>query len=89
MGLCHLNSSVIELRRRPYDDAERNQMIGSSVTASQWLDHIPTGRRKLVVADGKPMYLRRSDVRQLLDRLTLAACTREELGPVAFSTGFG
>ncbi|MEB3981757.1 class I SAM-dependent methyltransferase [Mycobacterium sp. 663a-19] len=62
--------SVIELRRRLYDDTEGYRMIGSSVTDPGWLDEIPTGRPTLVVAEGLLMYLTESEVRQLLDRLT-------------------
>jgi O-methyltransferase involved in polyketide biosynthesis len=62
--------SVIELRRRLYDDTEFYRMIGSSVTDPQWLDQIPTGRPTLVVAEGLLMYLPESDVRRLLLRLT-------------------
>ena len=62
--------SVIELRSRLYDDTEHYRMIGSSVTDPQWLDQIPTGHPTLVVAEGLLMYLRESEVRQLLERLT-------------------
>ena len=62
--------SVIELRRRLYDDTEQYRMIGSSVTDPQWLDDIPTGRPTLVVAEGLLMYLSEREVRQLLQRLT-------------------
>jgi methyltransferase (TIGR00027 family) len=62
--------SVIELRRRLYDDTEHYRMIGASVTDPQWLDDMPTGRPTLVVAEGLLMYLSESEVRQLLQRLT-------------------
>lgn len=62
--------SVIQLRRRLYDDTDCYRMIGSSVTDAQWLDQIPTGRPTLVVAEGLLMYLHEDDVRQLLQRLT-------------------
>lgn len=62
--------TVIELRRRLYDDTERYRMIGSSVADPQWLDQIPTGRPTLVVAEGLLMYLTEQQVRELLQRLT-------------------
>lgn len=62
--------SVIELRRRLYDETGHYRMIGSSVTDAQWLDQIPTGRPTLVVAEGLLMYLHEGEVRQLLQRLT-------------------
>ena len=74
--------SVIELRRRLYDDAERYRMIGSSVTDPQWLEQIPTGRPTLVVAEGLLMYLREGEVRQLMDRLT----DRFDCGELLFDT---
>jgi methyltransferase (TIGR00027 family) len=61
--------SVIELRRRLYDDTDRYRMIGSSVTDAEWLQQIPTGRPTLVVAEGLLMYLREDEVRRLLQRL--------------------
>jgi methyltransferase (TIGR00027 family) len=74
--------SVIELRRRLYDDTERYRMIGSSVTDPQWLEQIPTGHPTLVVAEGLLMYLQESEVRQLLQRLT----DRFDSGEMLFDT---
>jgi O-methyltransferase involved in polyketide biosynthesis len=70
------------LRRRLYDDTEHYRMIGSSVTDPQWLDQIPTRRPTLVVAEGLLMYLRESEVRQLLQRLT----DRFDCGEMLFDT---
>ncbi len=74
--------AVIELRRRLYDDTDSYRMISSSVTDPQWLDHIPTGRPTLVVAEGLLMYLQESEVRQLLERLT----DRFDSGELLFDT---
>lgn len=74
--------AVIELRRRLYDDTDSYRMIGSSVTDALWLDHIPTGRPTLVVAEGLLMYLQESEVRQLLERLT----DRFDSGELLFDT---
>jgi methyltransferase (TIGR00027 family) len=74
--------SVIELRRRLYDETERYRMIGSSVTDPQWLDHIPTGRPTLVVAEGLLMYVEESQVRQLFARLM----DRFDCGELQFDT---
>ena len=74
--------SVIELRRRLYDDTEQYRMIGSSVTDPQWLDDIPTGRPTLVVAEGLLMYLSEAEVRQLLKRIT----DRFDCGEMLFDT---
>jgi O-methyltransferase involved in polyketide biosynthesis len=52
------------------------------VTDPQWLDHIPTGRPTLVVAEGLLMYLQESEVRQLLERLT----DRFDSGELLFDT---
>jgi len=73
---------VIGLRRRLYDDTDGYRMIGSSVTDPQWLDHVPTGRPTLVVAEGLLMYLQESEVRQLLERLT----DRFDSGELQFDT---
>jgi O-methyltransferase involved in polyketide biosynthesis len=74
--------SVIALRRQLYDDTERYQMIGSSVTDPQWLDRVPTGHPALVVVEGLLMYLREDEVRQLLQRLT----DRFDCGELLFDT---
>jgi O-methyltransferase involved in polyketide biosynthesis len=74
--------SVIELRRRLYDDTEHYRMIDSSVTDPQWLDQIPTGRPTLVIAEGLLMYLSEAEVRQLLERLT----DRFDCGEMLFDT---
>jgi methyltransferase (TIGR00027 family) len=77
--------AVIELRRRLYPalpDTDHYRMIGSSVTDPQWLDQIPTGRPTLVVAEGLLMYLRETEVRQLLERLT----DRFDSGEMLFDT---
>lgn len=73
---------VIELRRRLYDETERYRMIGSSVTDPQWLAEIPTGYPTLVVAEGLLMYLRESEVRDLLQRVT----DRFDSGEMHFDT---
>jgi methyltransferase (TIGR00027 family) len=61
---------VIELRRRLYAETERYHMIGSSVTAAEWLEAIPSDRPTLIVAEGLLMYLQPEEVRGLLQRLT-------------------
>ncbi len=74
--------SVINLRRQLYDETERYQMIGSSVTDPQWVDQIPTGRPTLVVAEGLLMYVEESEVRQLVARLL----GRFDCGEMQFDT---
>jgi O-methyltransferase involved in polyketide biosynthesis len=74
--------SVIDLRRRLYDETERYQMIGFSVTDPQWLDQIPTGHPTLVVAEGLLMYVAESEVRQLVARLL----GRFDCGELQFDT---
>jgi methyltransferase (TIGR00027 family) len=74
--------SVIELRRKLYDDTDAYRMIGSSVTDASWLDEIPTGRPTVVVAEGLLMYLTEPDVRELLTRLT----DRFGTGEILFDT---
>lgn len=74
--------TVIELRRRLYDETEHYRMIGSSVTDPQWLGQIPTGHPTLVVAEGLLMYLREDEVRALLQRLT----DRFDSGEMHFDT---
>jgi len=60
---------VIELRRRLFPEQVGYHMIGSSVTATEWLDEIPTDRPALILAEGLLMYLSANDVPLLLERL--------------------
>jgi O-methyltransferase involved in polyketide biosynthesis len=62
--------SVIDLRRKLYDETDTYRMIGSSVTDPGWLDQIPIGRPTLVIAEGLVMYLSEREVWELLARLT-------------------
>jgi O-methyltransferase involved in polyketide biosynthesis len=52
------------------------------VTDPQWLEHIPTGRPTLVVAEGLLMYLSEAEVRQLLERVI----DRFDCGEMLFDT---
>ncbi|KZS80218.1 methyltransferase [Mycobacterium persicum] len=74
--------SVIDLRRRLYDETDNYRMIGSPVTDPGWLQQIPTGRPTLVAAEGLLMYLAEGDVRRLLACLT----DRFEHGEMLFDT---
>ncbi|CDO88672.1 methyltransferase [Mycobacterium triplex] len=74
--------SVIELRRRLYDETEHYRMIGSSVTDLDWIDQIPTGHPTLVVAEGLLMYVDESGVRELFARLL----DRFDCGELQFDT---
>ncbi|WP_156756514.1 class I SAM-dependent methyltransferase [Actinokineospora pegani] len=64
---------VMALRRQLYGDAEGYRMIASSVTDPRWVDHLPTGRPLLVIAEGLLMYLTAPHVAGLLTRLTARA----------------
>jgi O-methyltransferase involved in polyketide biosynthesis len=74
--------SVIDLRRRLYDETDCYQMIGSSVTDPQWVDQIPSGHPTLVVAEGLLMYVAEDQVRQLVARLL----DRFDCGELQFDT---
>lgn len=74
--------SIIELRRRLYDETEHYRMVGSSVTDLDWIDQIPTGHPTLVVAEGLLMYVDESGVRELFARLL----DRFDCGELQFDT---
>lgn len=74
--------TVIDLRRRLYQETERYRMIGSSVTDPQWLEQVPTGHPTLVVAEGLLMYVSESEVRSLFTRLL----DRFDCGELQFDT---
>ena len=60
---------VIEVRRELFPQRENYQMIGSSVTAPAWLEHIRADVPALVVAQGLVMYLRPDEGRDLFRRI--------------------
>ncbi len=58
---------VIELRKKFYQQGEKDFMIPSSVTDLEWMDQVPPeGRPVLVIAEGLLMYLDEKDVRALI-----------------------
>lgn len=63
---------VVELRREhlPIGESERYQLVGSSVTAEDWLQRLPADRPTLVLAEGLLMYLGEAEAWRLLGRLT-------------------
>jgi O-methyltransferase involved in polyketide biosynthesis len=60
---------VIELRRRLYPKRPGYTMVGTSVTAPEWLEQVPNDRPSMVVAEGLTMYLQPQNGVQLLRRL--------------------
>jgi O-methyltransferase involved in polyketide biosynthesis len=67
---CDLDfPDVIELRRDLYPERAGYQVLGSSVTDTEWLAEIPVDRPTLVVAEGVLPYLTEAEVRQLFARL--------------------
>lgn len=60
---------VIALRRRLYPAQPHVTMIGTSVTDVGWLAEIPTDRPVLVVSEGMLVYLERTQVISLLQRM--------------------
>jgi O-methyltransferase involved in polyketide biosynthesis len=60
---------VIALRRQVYPERTGYRLIGSSVTAPDWLAEIPVDRPTLVVAEGLTMYLSAELGQELLRRL--------------------
>jgi O-methyltransferase involved in polyketide biosynthesis len=62
---------VITLRSKFYSNAENYRMISSSIVEEKWLEEIPEDAPVMVVAEGVLEYLTESDVKKLLNRLTL------------------
>lgn len=61
---------VIELRQQLFPEAERYQLISSSVTELAWIDSLPAnGQPVLAIAEGLLMYLSEDDVKKLVLRL--------------------
>lgn len=58
-------SSVIGERRRFFRDSEYYHMIGCDLRDPQWLQHIPKGKRAVIVMEGVSMYIPPEELRQL------------------------
>jgi O-methyltransferase involved in polyketide biosynthesis len=62
---------VIALRERLLDPPEGEyRMVAASVTDEGWLDDVPADRPTVAVFEGLTMYLRKSDGRRLIERIT-------------------
>lgn len=61
---------VIGLRRKLYQERDGYRMLAASVTDEAWLDEVPADKPTLIIAEGLVMYLRETELRQLLRRLT-------------------
>ncbi|WP_375483343.1 class I SAM-dependent methyltransferase [uncultured Mycobacterium sp.] len=79
--------SVIDLRRKLYDDHDGYRMIASSVTDPKWLEQTPTRGPALVIAEGLLMYLTATEVSDLLQRLTDRFSTGELLADITQPSG--
>jgi O-methyltransferase involved in polyketide biosynthesis len=60
---------VISLRRKFFQETDECRMIASSITATGWLEGIPSDRPALILAEGVFEYLTEQEVRTLINRL--------------------
>jgi len=60
---------VIKERQNFFSNREGYLMVESSISDSEWLAHIPSGRPAIVIADGVMEYLEKDQVRALLNRV--------------------
>jgi O-methyltransferase involved in polyketide biosynthesis len=64
-------SEVIAIRRRFFEETDHYHLIGFSDTELMWLEKIPLKKEKyIVVAEGLFMYLKESEIKLLLKKLT-------------------
>lgn len=62
---------VIAIRRRFYEETDHYHLIESSVTDLTWLGKIPLEKEKyIVIAEGLFMYLKESEIKLLVKKLT-------------------
>jgi O-methyltransferase involved in polyketide biosynthesis len=62
---------VIAIRRRFFEETDHYHLIGSSVTELTWLEKIPLEKEKyIVIAEGLFMYLKESEIKLLVEKLT-------------------
>jgi O-methyltransferase involved in polyketide biosynthesis len=60
---------VIDVRGKLFPEREHYRMIGSSVTAPEWLQQVPADLPTLIVAEGLTMYLRPEEGHELFRRI--------------------
>ena len=60
---------VIEIRKEFYDEDNKHQMIGSSVTDYKWLEQIANSNNILIVAEGLTMYLSEDAIKELIEQI--------------------
>jgi O-methyltransferase involved in polyketide biosynthesis len=60
---------VIAERKRYFEETESYHMIGSDIREEGWLSEIPEGKTAVIVMEGISMYLQRSELREVLNRL--------------------
>ena len=63
-------AEVIDFRKNFYDEKNNYTMIGSSITAQDWLKKIPADKPALIIAEGVLEYLPEEDVKILFNGLT-------------------
>ncbi|HJV44561.1 MAG TPA: class I SAM-dependent methyltransferase [Bacillota bacterium] len=61
---------VIDVRKLFFSTKDGYEMISSSVTELDWLEHIPNDRPVMIIAEGLLEYLTEVEVKTLLDRMT-------------------
>ncbi|MCP4021063.1 MAG: class I SAM-dependent methyltransferase, partial [Desulfobacteraceae bacterium] len=61
---------VISLRKQCFKETERNQFIAASVLEEDWLEAIPQKENTLFIAEGLLVYFGRSEVKDLLTRIS-------------------
>ena len=61
---------VVDIRRQIFPTRDNYHLIGSSVTAPDWLYQVPTDLPTLIVAEGLTMYLRPEEGHELFRRIT-------------------
>lgn len=62
--------SVIEERKKYYEETEAYKMLASDVTDSSWLDKIPSAKNAVVVMEGIAMYLDVNALNKLFSALS-------------------
>lgn len=58
--------SVIEIRKKFYEEDYKYKMISSSVTDNNWLNKIEPTKNILIVAEGLTMYLKEQEIKKLI-----------------------
>ncbi|MCM1023507.1 MAG: class I SAM-dependent methyltransferase [Prevotella sp.] len=60
----------IEVRKKVFDETEREHMLAANILGSGWTENIPKSEITIIIAEGLLMYFSREQVKKILNNIT-------------------